>query len=128
MSAVTSLFGTSLSRHRVKARLALVITAATLVLAGCSNTLPGTAASVGGNRITVDSLQSQVDAVLAYRDGQQGSTVRTQLPTITQQVLSGDVLHELVGMAVARTHLAVNPSLPGSGSVHRVSVGTKPGG
>jgi len=104
----TSLFGTSLSRHRVKARLALVITAATLVLAGCSNTLPGTAASVGGNRITVDSLQSQVDAVLAYRDGQQGSAVRTQLPTITQQVLSGGVLHELVGMAVARTHLAVN--------------------
>lgn len=93
---------------RIKVRLALVVTAGTLVLAGCSNALPGTAAIVGADRVTVDSLQSQVDAVLAYRGGQPGSTVRSQLPTITQQVLSGDVLHQLAQTAVARTHLAVD--------------------
>lgn len=93
---------------RIKARLALAVTAATLVLAGCSNStsLPGTAATVGGDRITVDSLQAQVDGVLAYRG--QSAAVRAQLPTVTQQVLSGDVRHLLMEKAVARTHLVVD--------------------
>lgn len=93
---------------RIKARLALAVVAGTLVLAGCGSALPGTAALVGADRVSVDALQSQVDAVLAYRDGQQGSSVRTQLPTITQQVLSADVLHQLAQTAVARTHLVVD--------------------
>jgi len=95
-------------RTPTSGRVALVVAAVTLVLAGCGSSLPGTAAQVGADRITVDSLQSQVDDVLAYRSAQPGSTVRTQLPTITQQVLSGDVLHQLAQTAVARTHLNVD--------------------
>jgi len=101
-------YGTVSGVTRIKARLVLAVAAATLLLAGCGNSLPGTAAQVGTDRITVDSLQSHVDAVLAYRSAQPGSTVRTQLPTITQQVLSGEVLHLLTQAAVARTHMTIN--------------------
>lgn len=107
------MYGTVSVVTRIRARLVLALAAATLVLGACSNSLPGTAASVGDQRITVDSLQSQVDAVLAFRSGpqqdpQQATKIRTQLPTITQQVLSGDVLHQLAQLAAQRTHLQVN--------------------
>ena len=101
-------YGTVSGVIRIQARLAVAVAAAALVLAGCGNSLPGTAAQVGDHRITVDSLQSQVDAVLAYRSDRPGSTVRDQLPTITQQLLSGEVLKELAQTAVARTRLNVD--------------------
>lgn len=93
---------------RIKASIAIAVAAGTLALAGCGSALPGTAAQVGEQRITVDSLQSQVDAVLDYRSDRPGSTVRDQLPSITQQLLSGDVLHELADLAVARTQFTVD--------------------
>lgn len=73
-----------------------------VVLAGCGAAPPGTAAEVGDARIDVSTLQSEVDAVLAYRSSAGLSDVRDQLPALTQQVLSADVVHELTADAAAR--------------------------
>ena len=99
---------------------------ATLVLltAACGDTRPGTAAYVGDGAVTVAELQGQVGDVLAYRSGAGAVTaapaasgaatpppaadVRTQVPAITQQVLSQDVLRRLVDSAVRRTGFRVD--------------------
>lgn len=88
------------------------LAAVALLASGCADTTrPGTAAYVGSDTISVDTLQAQVDDVLAYRTGAgaiEGTDVRTNLPLVTQQVLSQDVLHELVADAVARTGFTVD--------------------
>ncbi|MEO6879784.1 MAG: hypothetical protein ABI181_02395 [Mycobacteriaceae bacterium] len=93
-------------------RASVAVVAASLVLSlSACNSQPGTAAYVGSSTVTVDALQAQVDAVVAYRSGPgaiKGTDVRSQLPMITQQVLSQDILHEMVADAVARTGFKVD--------------------
>lgn len=91
-----------------------------LLTAACGDTQPGTAAYVGDATVTVAELQGQVDDVLAYRSGDGAPTtdasgsagattdVRSQVPLITQQVLSQEVLARLVTAAVARTGFPVD--------------------
>ncbi|WP_127782164.1 SurA N-terminal domain-containing protein [Rhodococcus sp. X156] len=95
---------------RRRTALALAAAAAALVVTGCGGgpTLPGAAATVGDDRISVEQLQSQVDSVLTFRGGPENAAVRDQLPTITQQVLSGEVQRALVARAVQRTNLPVD--------------------
>jgi hypothetical protein len=112
-------------RHRAarRVRAGALVAAVALLTAACGDTQPGTAAYVGDARVTVDELQGQVDDVLTYRSGDgpaaaaapgtaaatpPSTNVRNQVPAITQQVLSQDVLHRLVGTAVARTGLQVD--------------------
>ena len=93
-----------------RGRRAGLLAAATVGLAGCAAAPPGTAAEVGTSRIGVSDVQAQVDAVLAYRSSAGLSDVRDQLPAITQQVLSADVVHELATAAVSRTGATVDPA------------------
>ena len=93
-------------------RSVLALVAVALLGSACADSLPGTAAYVGPGTISVDTLQAQVDDVVAYRSGpgavQGAPNVRTDLPRITRQVLSQDVVHELVGAAVRRTNFTVD--------------------
>ena len=95
-------------RRATQLRVAGVLAAAAVGLAGCGTPPPGTAAEVGPVRIETSSLQQQVDTVLAYRDSAGLPDVRDQLPEITRQVLSADVVHELTTTAVADTGVAVD--------------------
>ncbi len=89
-------------------RVGAFLAAAALATSACSSTQPGTAAYVGDATVSVQRLQSQVDAVLAYRSGPANADVRSRLPMITQQVLGQDVLGGLIDAALARTNFAVN--------------------
>lgn len=98
-------------RRGTQLRGAGLLAAAVVVLAGCGAAPPGTAAEVGSTRVEVATLQQQVDAVLAYRSSAGLPDVRDQLPAITQQVLSADVVHALTADAVARTGITLDTAL-----------------
>lgn len=95
-------------RRGTQLRVAGLLAAAAVGLAGCAGAQPGTAVTVGDTRVEVDALQRQVDDVLAYRDGAGLPDVRDRLPAITQEVLSADVVSTLTADALARTGLAVD--------------------
>lgn len=109
-------------RHPVArtSRAGTLVVAVALLTVACGDTQPRTAAYVGAATISVDELQGQVGDVLTYRAGagartvaasgtDTGSTdVRSQLPLVTQQVLSQDVLAQLVDIAVQRTGFHVD--------------------
>lgn len=99
-------------RHPLLRRAAGLAAAAVLTLTACGGqSLPGTAAQVGGATITVDTLQEQVGEVLAYRDAEppaDGSSARDAVPLITQQVLGQQVRHVLLAEAAERTGLVVD--------------------
>lgn len=109
-------------RHPVArtTRAGTLVVAVALLTVACGDTQPRTAAYVGAATISVDELQKQVGDVLTYRTGagartvaapgtDSGSTdVRSQLPLVTQQVLSQDVLARLVDYALQRTGFHVD--------------------
>lgn len=87
-------------------RAVTLLVVAALLSTACGASQAGTAAYVGDTTVSVRSLQSQVDLVLAYRSG--ATEVRSQLPAVTARVLSQDVLRGLVQAAVTRTGLPVD--------------------
>ena len=109
-------------RHPVArtSRAGTLVVAVALLTVACGDTQPRTAAYVGAATISVDELQKQVGDVVTYRTGagapmaaapgtDSGSPdVRSQLPLVTQQVLSQDVLARLVDSAVQRTGFTVD--------------------
>ena len=101
-------------RRRTALLLSVAIAAAPLLTACGSDTHPGAAAVVGGQRITMAQLESRVNEVreaqrAAVADDAQYAQVLTQTSSLTRDTLHGMVLDRLMDRAAEDAGITVTP-------------------
>lgn len=98
------------SHRRRAVRLAVPVLAGGLVLAGCNGASPGTAATVGSERLTVEQVQERTAAFLAaYPEMQSSGVTGAQVAAVTvENFLRAVVVEttaERLGVQVTETEL-----------------------